>query len=119
VLNLESDELALKTEIDRLTSRLKVATGKIKFWKSYLVEEMQNAKQDKVKGQVLNVTLRDNSKPTVNILDASKIPHDLCKFVPESYVPDKDLILKSFEKLQGVVPDGVEIITDKKYVTIK
>jgi len=119
VLNLESDEAALKTEIDRLNTRKRVASGKIDFWKSVLVEEMQTANQSKVKGHILNVTLRDNPKPTVNILDASKIPHDLCKFVPESYVPDKELILKSFEKLQGVVPDGVEIITDKKYVTIK
>jgi hypothetical protein len=118
VLNLEVDELALKTEIDRLEQRKKVAKGKIDFWRNYLITEMQNAKQDKVKGQVLNVSLRDNTKPTVNILDASKIPHELCKFIPESYVPDKELILNR-TKTTGEVVEGAEVITGKKYVTIK
>lgn len=118
VIELESDELALKNEIDRLSKHKDVATGKIKWFKSYLLEEMQNAKQDKVKGQVVTVSLRDNSKPTVNIIDTSKISHEYCKHVPESYVPDKELILAHMKET-GEVVGGTEIITGKKYIVIK
>jgi len=119
VIELEADELALKNEIDRLSKHKDVATGKIKWFKSYLLEEMQNAKQDKVKGQVVTVSLRDNSKPTVNIVDASIVSHELCTYQPEQFIPSKTKALEYFQENQGVIPDGFEVITGKKYIVIK
>jgi hypothetical protein len=117
-LQLESDETACKNEIDRLSKRHKSANTKKEWLKAYLLNELQNAKIDKVKGSVVSISLRKSPKPTVNILDATKIPHELCKYVPEAYVPDKELILKHAETT-GEVVEGVEVITDKKYVVIK
>lgn len=118
MLELKANEKILATEIERLETRKKVVKGKYDWFKTYLTIEMGTAKVDKVKRPLVTVSLRDNPKQTVNILDAAIIPHEYCKHIPESYVPDKELILDHMKET-GEVVKGVEIITDKKYVTIK
>lgn len=119
MLECKAEETILSTEIERLEQRKKVASGKYDWFKNYLTIELENAKVDKVKGLIVTTLLKANYKPTVNIIDASKVPQDLCEFHPAEYVPSKTKALEYFKANQGVVPDGFEIITDKKHVTIK
>jgi hypothetical protein len=115
---LESQQTAYKNESDRLAQKAKSAQNKYDWLKNYLTVEMINAKQDKVDGLILKVALQKNSIETVNILDASKIPHEFCKHEPEKWIPDKSLVLKS-TKSTGVVPDGAEVLVGLKHLVIK
>ena len=116
---LESQQIAYKNEADRLAQKAKSAQNKYDWLKNYLSVELQNANKDKVPGLILTVSLQKNSIETVNILDASKIPHELCEYQPESWTPSKKKILQSVKDTQGVVPEGAEVLSNLKHLVIK
>jgi hypothetical protein len=117
VKGLEAQQTAYKTEAERLTQKAKSAANKADWLKNYLSVELQNAKRDKVEGLVLNVILKTNP-PSCKVIDEKQIPATFWRIIPEQKEVDKVGILSNF-KQTGEVPNGVEIITDKKSVQIK
>jgi hypothetical protein len=73
IIGLNASVTSLKTESDRLSQRAKVAQNRVDWLKNYLIVELVNAKVDKVQGQILNVTMKNNP-PSCKVLDETLIP---------------------------------------------
>jgi len=117
VKGLESQQVAYKSEADRLAQKAKSAANKVEWLKNYLTVEMANAKKDKVQGLILTVTLKNNP-PSCRVIDDKLIPQEYFRIIPETKEVNKVAILDHF-KSSGEILTGTEIITDKKSVTIK
>jgi hypothetical protein len=117
ILSLDSDTVALAEEIKRLSARKQATERKADWLKSYLLTEMLNTKTDKIKGQLLTVSVRNNP-PSVNIVNPDLIPEAYRRIIPETWQPDKTAILLAVKNMGEIVP-GCEIITDKKSLSVK
>ncbi len=117
ILTLKAEVKAVKSEIDRLAARQKSLEHKAEWLESYLLDNMIDAKQNKVEGDVLSISIRPNP-PSVKIINLAEIPNSFCIHIPEGWQPDKKLIADHFKRT-GEVVAGVEIVTDKKSVVIK
>lgn len=117
ILSLQADITGIRSEEDRLAARRYAVEHRIDWLKGYLVGEMTVAKLDKVKRNVITVSLRTNP-PSVNVTDIEALPLEYQRCIPESYVADKKLIVDHFKDTGEVIP-GVEIIKDKKSVVIR
>jgi hypothetical protein len=117
VLNYESDADATDKEIKRLSSRKTTLENRVKYLKDYLLNEMQFAKLDKIQGEILNLSLCKSPKSVV-ILDKEQVPVIFRRTIPETYEIDKRSIIENFDKT-GEIPNGTDVITDKKYLKIK
>lgn len=118
ILDLEADSDTAKKEIDRLAKRKTSADNKAKWLNGYLLEQMQLSKIEKINGSVLSLSLVKNPI-SVRILDETKIAPEFWRIIPETKEVNKSAILTSFKETEGVIPDGVEIVTDKKHLVIK
>jgi hypothetical protein len=114
---LDASVTAFKTESERFAQKAKSAQNKYDWLKNYLMVEMVNAKQEKVNGCLLSVTLKTNP-PSCIVEDETKIPTQYFRIIPAKQEVDKSTILTDFKKT-GCVPDGVSILTDKKTLMIK
>lgn len=117
VLSLESDNAGIKTEIDRLTSRKQANDKTIERLKNYVLQEMTVANIETIKGQLLNLSVRTNP-PSVVITDIEAIPQLFKKEIPMTWQADKKAIADHF-KATGEIPNGVDIITTKKSLSIR
>jgi hypothetical protein len=117
VLSLESDSSVIETEITRLSKRLSTVKNRSEWLKSYLLNEMCVAGVDKVKGDVLNVSLRTNP-PSVQIINQEEIPQEFRREIPARWEPAKTLILNHF-KSTGEIISGCDIVRDRKSIVIK
>ena len=116
-LSLQADVNALKSEEERLESRRQTIERKSEWLKRYLLQELIVANIDKVKRDVLTISVRVNP-PSVNVVDEEVIPQEFRRVIPETWQPDKKQIIEHF-KNTGEIIAGVEMITDKKRVEIK
>jgi hypothetical protein len=107
VRNYEAGAAALENEEVHLAARRKALENKVKFFKSYLLQNMTALEITGVKGDILNITVRNNplSVTIVNMLD---IPEAFTRIIPEQREPDKVKILKAFNESGELVP-GTEI----------
>ena len=117
ILSLNADMETIDSEVKRLVQRKTSLNNKIEYLKSYLLEELVKAQVDKIKGSVVNISIRNNP-PSCNILDFEKIPTEYKREIPAKWEADKSKILTNF-KTTGEIIDGVEIIKDKKCLVIK
>jgi len=117
VLSLSADTDAIKVEEERLASRRKAIDNRISWLKNYLLQEMTVANVDKVKRDVLTVSIRVNP-PSVNVITLDDIPTQYRRIIPETWQPDKKTIIDHFKDTGEIVP-GVEVVTDKKSIVIK
>ena len=107
IKNLEGNNLAIKTEVDRLTSIFKGNTNKIKSLKDYLMDNMKVAQISKIKTDLFNVTIAKNPV-SIEIIDAEVLDEKYKKYETECKI-DKIAIKDDF-KLDGEIPAGVKIV---------
>jgi len=117
VLMLDADASIIKAEEERLKARRQVIEHKSQWVRDYLHRELINAEMDKVPGELVTVSLR-KAPVSVNIVDESLIPASYLKYIPASTTPDKKAITDNFKATGEEIP-GVQMITDKKTLTIK
>jgi hypothetical protein len=117
IRSYEADVLGIKSEIERLTKRGKTIQNKIDWLEGYLQAEMQVAGLDRIKKGLFTISLR-NCPASVNIVNLDDIPTEFRRIVPESWQPDKKAILDYYKEHNESVA-GVEIVTDKKTLSIR
>jgi hypothetical protein len=118
ILDLEAESDTAKKEIDRLSKRKSSADNKATWLKSYLLEQMQVVSIDKLPCDLFTISLAKNPI-SVKIIDETKIAPEFWRTIPETKEVNKTAILTSFKETEGVIPDGVEIITDRKHLVIE
>ena len=116
-LSLKATLEAIKAEETRLASRRQVIENRIDWLRNYLLQEMTVAGIDKVQRDVLTVSIRVNP-PSVNVIREDDIPQEYRVVIPETWHPDKKLIIEHFKNTGEIIP-GVSIIADKKSVQIR
>lgn len=117
ILDYDANLDATTKELTRLTNRKRSLENKIEWLKNYLLEQMQATGNDKIQGEILNVSIAKSPKSVV-ILDKDKVPKEFRRAIPETWEIDKHSILENFEKT-GEIPEGTDVITDKKNVRIR
>lgn len=117
VLSLKGDISAIKTEEERLYARRRTIENRIEWLKIYLLEEMTKVWKHQVKTEVVTVSVKVNP-PSVNVIDEDAIPPDFRRIIPETWQPDKNKIIDFFKTTGEVLP-GIEMVTNKKSVTIR
>jgi chaperonin cofactor prefoldin len=110
--NIGSDANAYEIEEKRLKAKRQSLERRYDGIKDYLEGELIKAGVAKVSG-VVPLSFR-KSPPSVNVIDAAKIPDNY--MVPKPAEPDKKTILEDLKG--GKEIPGVELVTDKKYLKI-
>lgn len=120
VLSLQADAEGIDTELKRLSERKQAIENRVKGLKFYLAQEMEVTSIDKVKNEILTISLR-NSPPSVEVIDEKLIPDDYWREIPSRFEIDKQAILSVYKESSEGVPEipGVKIITSKKHVVIR
>ncbi len=108
---------AIKTEVDRLSKRIKAIDNDTDFMKQYLLTEMLTLNKTEISDNVISIRVQ-KTNPSVEIIDENEISGIFKELVPESYKVLKLKILDNF-KNTGEIPSGVDIITDKKHIVIR
>jgi len=111
IINLQSDIEQLKAEEERLYQRRKSLTTHMEHLKEYLLYNMEQLQINHVKGDVLNVVLRDNP-PSVLVINLELIPQEFNRVI-HKVEPDKKAIIEHF-KSTGEIPAGCEIVRQKR-----
>lgn len=117
ILSLAGDITTIQTEEERLAKRKGVIGRQLDYLKSYLHQEMLATNNETIKGTLLTISFRKNPA-SVSIVDQEAIPEEFRYKIPETWQPDKKHILDHF-KTTGEIIDGVDIICDKKTLTIR
>jgi len=117
VLELKSDAQAVKAEEDRLAKRRSGFTSKMEWLKNYLLVEMQTANVLKVKRDVISVSVQNNP-PSAELIDLELVPEQYVRVIPEKRELDKKTTIDHFKET-GELVSVVNIITDKKFVSIR
>ena len=104
IRNLEGDILAIKAEIDRLTSKKRVIENNIKSMKSNLQYAMEATGKTKFKTELFSFNIQKNAPSVViDLEDLSKLPSQFIK--QREIEADKTAIkeaLKRGENLDGI-----------------
>lgn len=117
ILSLSSDNESLGGEIQRLSMRKTATSNKIDWLKSYLLQELTCANIEKIKTALISINVRTN--PTsVKVLNPNEVPVEYRRIIPETWEVDKVKILE-LVKSTGEIPNGVEVIRDKKRIEVK
>ncbi|MFE6075669.1 siphovirus Gp157 family protein [Paenibacillus sp. NPDC057886] len=111
--NIQADIKAFKEEEDRLKKKRGYLTNKFEGLKSYTQSVLEVNKIDHVNAGTFKVKLQ-TSPPSVNIIDASKIPSKY-KAEQEPKIDSKGLLA---DMKNGVKVEGVVLVSDKKHLRI-
>ena len=111
VITLGSNVSACEDEINRLSAKKKTYDNKMEWLKTYLLQSLKDAQIDKVKGQMVNVSIRENPK-SVRILSIDEIPEEFKEKREETVVKKVD-ILAHFKET-GEIVSGVEIYNTER-----
>jgi len=117
VLELKSDIESVKVEEDRLAKRRSGFTNKMEWLKLYLLAEMVSTNTLKVKKDVISVSVQNNP-PSAELIDLELVPEQYVRVIPEKRELDKRTIIEHFKET-GEIVSGINIITDKKFVSIR
>ena len=100
IFNIKSDVESLKIESVRLNERAKVLINRIERMKSLVQFAMNTMGTRKLEGQKFTFTIAKNGgvAPIELLVDPDKLPHRFCRVVPETRVPDLDMIRTALEK---------------------
>lgn len=118
IRNNESNIDEIDKELNRLATRKKSLKNQVDYLKEYALQEMIRTGNERIPTPIFAIFTKKNSIPTVNILNAEKIPHELCDYEPEKWIPSKKLILTHFNDT-GEISDAYEVVTNKKHLEIR
>jgi transcriptional regulator of heat shock response len=107
------DAEAIKIEETRLTNRRKALENRATYLKTYLQEQMELSKIDKVKRPTVTISIQNNP-PSVLIEDESLIPSEY--MIPQADTIDKRTLLKDMK--EGLIIEGCSI-TQTRGIRIK
>jgi hypothetical protein len=117
ILSNESDTVAIKAEVDRLSIRKSSKEKQTEWLKSYVIDEMKVAGKTELPLPLFKVAVQTNPM-SINILDANLVPVQFRKEIPATFTIDKKSVADSV-KATGEIPAGVEVVTTKKSLRIK
>ena len=117
ILSLNAEVDTIKAEETRLLTRRKSIENRTMWLKDYLLRELEAVNIDKIKRELITISVRDNP-PSVKVIDEELIPKEYRRIIPETWEVEKRAIIDQF-KSTGEIVDGVEIITDRKSLQIK
>lgn len=116
ILELDAKFEIISKEIDRLTNRSKTFKNRKEWLKSYVLQEMQIIGKDKIEGDILTLSLAKNPM-SIEIVDENLVPDEFKEQVI-TYKIDKKKIADRV-KDTGEIPNGINVITDKKSLRIR
>ena len=114
--NVDAEQKAIKAERERLQARERTLARRANWFKGYLHHAMTRTGKDKVKGEVLTVSLR-KCPASCDVFDVDSVPGAFKRTVTEVKV-DRKAIIDHF-KDTGEILDGVNIVDDRKTVSIR
>ena len=117
VLELKSDAESVRAEEDRLARRRSAFTNKMEWLKNYLLTEMLATNIFKVKQDVISVSIQNNP-PSAELIDLELVPEQYIRVIPEKQEPDRRAIIEHFKET-GEIVSGIDMILDKKHITIR
>ena len=117
ILSLKSESEDIDEEIARLVMRRNARDNQMTSLKQYLLQEMTLMNIDKIKRTLFTVSVRINP-PSVNVLNKEDVPVHFRRIIPETWEVDKRTIIENF-KANGEIPNGCEVIYDKKSLQIR
>ena len=106
IKNLESETVAIETEVKRLQQRKKATENKINRLKEYLKDFTSTTENKKYNTGLFKLSVRKNA-PSVNVVDLKAIPNTFIKKEVVETV-DKAAIKKAIKDGQEVA--GIELI---------
>jgi hypothetical protein len=113
----ESDITALDNEIKRLSERKQVIQNKVASWKQYLFSEMTVCEMPKIEDETITLSIRKN-QPSVEVPENFDIMVVSEQFRKQEWTLKKKDIIDNF-KVTGEIPNGLNIINDKKHLEIR
>lgn len=113
----ESGIESLDNEIKRLTERKQILQNKVKYWKQYLMNEMLICQLPKIEDVSITLSVRKNP-PSVELPENFDIMSVDEQWRKQSWELKKKDIIDNF-KVTGEIPEGLNIVTDKKHLEIK
>ena len=116
VRQLESNSAGIKAEIDRLKALQDQTDKSAESLKDYIKSGMEAVGSDKLDLGIFKLTLKAPTK-AVDVIDATQIPDDYWRVVPETKAVDKSLIATML-KLGKEIP-GAQLIDGKRALLIK
>lgn len=117
ILELEAETSTIKTEMERLSNRKRIAENKITWLKSYVLQEMLLSGIDKIPGQILTLSLR-TAPPSVIVLNQEEVEVKFRRQIPATWEINKQLAISNFKET-GEIPKGLDIVADKKTLVVK
>jgi len=117
VLESKATAEAIKNEEKRLASRRQAIENHVEWLKSYLLNAMVDVNLRKVKRDVVTISILDNP-PSVEVIELESIPEQYIRIIPEQREADKKAIIEHFKET-GEIISGVDIVLDKKHVSIR
>lgn len=115
IQNFKGEQSAIKAEAQRLSKRASSLGNKIDWLKSYVKNHMIAMGFDKIKGEILSLTLR-NVKASVEITDENLIPDKLKEKVV-AFKVDKAGCLEAYKA--GEFIPGITVHDGNKSLTIR
>lgn len=116
IKSVESDEVAYKTEKDRLAKKEKSAKNTVERLKRYMFDSMVLLKKDKIETKLFKLRLQSNPA-SLNIVDESKVPAAFRTPQPDKI--DSKAIMAKFKENKDNKDfkiEGVVLVDDKKHL---
>lgn len=116
VRQLESDAVSIKAEIERLKCLQDQSVKSAESLKEYIKYGMESIGRDRLDLGIFKLTLKSPTK-AVEIVDASVIPEDYWRVIPETKSVDKSLIATMIKT--GKEIPGAKLVDGKRALLIK
>lgn len=110
VRNLEAEATGIKTEEERLAKKRKSTENTVTRLKEYARTAMIATGKTKSTDGIITWVIQNNPAK-VEIDPDIEITHDVCKYIPESWVPDKNAIAQLLKG--GVEVNGCKLVVEQ------
>ena len=117
IKELDAEAEGIKAECQRLEGRLRARVNRRDSLKDYLLQELNWAGIEKVKGTLVSVAVR-TSPPSCEVVEAESIPIAFRRIIPETWQPDRKAIIDHWKTSAETVP-GVQIVADRKFIQVR
>lgn len=104
----KADSVAYGAEAERLLELSALASRRAERFTEDVHQCLKAAKLRKLKTPLFNVTVSNNSAPSVTVDDISNLPSDLKRIIPEKTEPDKRRIADRW-RAGETLPAGVRV----------
>jgi len=102
VRNLKADAEKLDKEAEHLAARKTALENRAKSLNAYLLRNMQQLGINHVKGDILNIAVRNNP-PSVAIVNLLEVPVEFTRLIPEHREVDRVKIMRHFKDTGEII----------------